>query len=98
MMTTQKLLPQERYQYQPTSSKAQVTADEDHTKKSDLEWSFNIAGLVDDCPSVSSFDCGEEFTIDDDIDMFFLDWRTKESNSSAEHTKSEQCARDIYLV
>ena len=58
-----KKLNQEKQLHHDTSHQHQVPAEENHTESSadDVGWSFNIASLVDDCSSISSF--GDESAI-----------------------------------
>jgi hypothetical protein len=65
---------------------AQVEEGDSAVKAADVEWSFDIASLVDDCSSVpSSFDGEESFVDNDNIFRIETDcWQTNEKNSSSE--------------
>lgn len=67
-----KKLNQEKQLHHDTSHQHQVPAEENHTESSadDVGWSFNIASLVDDCSSISSF--GDE-SVDDGGAIFHLE-------------------------
>lgn len=61
----------------------QVDDDEEEkspTKAADVEWSFDIASLVDDCSSISSFDGEESFMDNGNIFRIESDcWQTNDS-------------------
>ena len=62
-----KLLHQDELKKDATIIQETPTQDEPSSKLADVEWSFDIASLVDDdCSTVSSFD-GEESFMDEDI-------------------------------
>lgn len=69
-----KKLNQEKQLYDTTSHHHQVPAEENHTESSadDVGWSFNIASLVDDCSSISSFGDESVIAVDDGGGIFHL--------------------------
>lgn len=72
-----KKLNQEKQLHHDTSHHHQVPAveEENHTEPSadDVGWSFNIASLVDDCSSISSFGDESVIAVDDGGGIFHLE-------------------------
>ena len=84
-----KKLNQEKQLHHDTTHQHQVPAEENHTESSadDVGWSFNIASLVDDCSSISSFGDESVIAVDDGSGIFHLespdDGRSTRWNSAA---------------
>jgi hypothetical protein len=93
-----KKLNQEKQLHHDTSHHHQVPAveEENHTEPSadDVGWSFNIASLVDECSSISSFGDESAIAVDDGGGIFHLESPDRRSarkmeNSSSSSTSGE---------